>query len=429
MARIVKTREELINYAKDLGIEIGNKSIQEIGQELIDKRMRNYDGYVEYIDNYHQYQDAVKRNDTIVKEVKAIKDTVYAVVNNYCVVEVPCDPMDHPFVVFVGTKEQCEKYASKYPVYEVYDYNDSVVRVEKVDDKTKTMVDEHLKVEKMLYDTYGKNTYTMLKEEEENMVVNNVAENNAINKEESIMVQATQVTKDDIREELKTYGIELSNTKFNRTKKNELIAMLEEAKINADVQADDEQQMENHEIMHGEVAQESLTEDIDMEYESKEEYIAPADYSTQPIVTPAPVAIAPVKASNEAKAKTDKLFALIKEKAADNDKKGFGYTISSFMLQAVILEAGTGLKKLKGHTVTAEEEKLTWDIYKWLKGKGFIKPVVYSVEEDEKVRIFMPEYPGKTENTTVKMIPYNKSAGYTAKKATSFLVTIPGAGK
>ena len=241
-------------------------------------------------------------------------------------------------------------------------------------------------------------------------------------KEEGNMV-TTQITKDAIRKELKALGIELSESKFNRTKKEVLIAMLEQAKteLEADVQEDAKEQIENHELMHG-----------TQEVQEKTEVVQPTT-SQVPVVTPvtpAPVAPAnPAKASNEAKAKTDKLFALIKEKAADNIKKGFGCTISSFMLQAVILEAGTGLKKLKGHTVTEEENKLTWDIYKWLKGKGFLEPVVYSVKEDENVRLFMPKYPGKTENTQVKMIPYAKSQGkYTPKKATSFLVTIPGFG-
>ena len=135
----------------------------------------------------------------------------------------------------------------------------------------------------------------------------------------------------------------------------------------------------------------------------------------------APQSVVPV---NDAKAKTDKLFALIKACAKDNQKKGFGYTISSYMLQACILNAGAGVSKLKGHTVTPDENKMTQDIYAWLKSKGYIKPLVYSVVEDEKVRVYMSDYNGTTDTKHVKMISYNKSAGYTAKKITSFLVTI-----
>jgi hypothetical protein len=305
----------------------------------------------------------------------------------------------------------------------------------------------------------------------------NVTVNNANVEEETKMV--TTLTREQVenmgtmtmRKMIITLGydtIEVKNGTEGKSTtekyRNFLLSLIE---IEADVQEDTEEQVNNHELINGKTAVTHEVVATDHAYygeqftafegnkEQCEEYAEAnkgineggdanlVTYKVQEkieVAVPSPVTpVTPVnaqqvasqtpvsaKASNEAKAKTDKLFALIKAKAADNDKKGFGYTISSFILQAVILEAGTGLKKLKGHTVTAEEEKLTWDIYKWLKSKDFIKPVVYSVKEDEKVRIFMPEYPGKTENTTVKMIPYNKSAGYTAKKATSFLVTIPG---
>lgn len=127
---------------------------------------------------------------------------------------------------------------------------------------------------------------------------------------------------------------------------------------------------------------------------------------------------------NNAKAKTDKLFALIKACAIDNQKKGFGYTISSYMLQACILNAGADILKLKGHTVTEEEAKMTQEVYKWLKDKGFVQPLVYSVVEDENIRVYRPEYTGSTNTKNVKMIPWNKSKGYTAKKVTSFAVAI-----
>lgn len=127
---------------------------------------------------------------------------------------------------------------------------------------------------------------------------------------------------------------------------------------------------------------------------------------------------------NDALSKTDKLFGLLKKYAADNEKKGYGYTISSWMLQAAILEAGTGLTKFKGHKITEDEFKLTQNIYNWLKTHEYIKPVIYSVKEDDKVRVYMPEYTGRTESTKTKLIPFNKSAGYTAKQCTSFLVTV-----
>lgn len=128
--------------------------------------------------------------------------------------------------------------------------------------------------------------------------------------------------------------------------------------------------------------------------------------------------------NHDAKAKTDKLLALIKACATDNKKKGFGYTISSFMLQACILNAGAGIEKFKGHIVTEDEYKMTQNVYKWLSKNNYIKPIVYSVAENEKVRVYMDGYTGRTDSAKTQMIPYSKSKGYTAKKITSFLVTL-----
>lgn len=128
--------------------------------------------------------------------------------------------------------------------------------------------------------------------------------------------------------------------------------------------------------------------------------------------------------NNDAKAKTDKLLGLLKEKAAYNEKNNYGYTISSFMLQAVILEAGTGLTKFKGHKMTEEDLVITKRVYKWLMDMKYIKPVVYSVKEDANVRVYMPEYNGRTTSDKTKLIPYAKSNGYTAHQVTSFMVTL-----
>lgn len=128
--------------------------------------------------------------------------------------------------------------------------------------------------------------------------------------------------------------------------------------------------------------------------------------------------------NTDARAKTDKLLGLLKQYALYNESKGYGYTISSFMLQACILDAGAGVKKFKDHKITKAEAKMTSDVYKWLKDKGYIKPVVYSVKEDANVRIYMPEYNGRTESDKTKLIPYAKSAGYTAHQVTSFVVTL-----
>lgn len=128
--------------------------------------------------------------------------------------------------------------------------------------------------------------------------------------------------------------------------------------------------------------------------------------------------------NQDALKKTYKLMYLLKANAEHNNKNGYGYTISSFMLQAVILNADTGLEKLKGHVITDEEQETTNRLYKWLKDNEYIKPVVYSVKEAENVRVYTNDYTGRTDSAKTIMVPWNKSAGYTAKKVTSFAINM-----
>lgn len=127
---------------------------------------------------------------------------------------------------------------------------------------------------------------------------------------------------------------------------------------------------------------------------------------------------------SDAEIKTKMMLSYIKEVAESNKKNGYGYTISDFMLRASILKADNGLERLKGHDVTPEEQDTINRCYVWLKKAGIVKPVVYTVAEDKNVRVYMPEYDGKTDSKKTKMVPYNKSAGYNAIGVTSFKVTL-----
>ena len=73
---LVKTTQELVNFAQNYRIETEGKSIQEIGQELTDKLMTYYDEYYMYIDNGKQMKEAQERNREIEEEVAAIKKVV-----------------------------------------------------------------------------------------------------------------------------------------------------------------------------------------------------------------------------------------------------------------------------------------------------------------------------------------------------------------
>lgn len=95
---------------------------------------------------------------------------------------------------------------------------------------------------------------------------------------------------------------------------------------------------------------------------------------------------------NDARRKTNLLFKLIGDSVTSNITKGYGSTISAYMLCAHILEAGHGIKKLKGHEVTKEERESIIFARKWLIENGYIKTVVF---KDERGFVFYtPEYDG-----------------------------------
>lgn len=103
-------------------------------------------------------------------------------------------------------------------------------------------------------------------------------------------------------------------------------------------------------------------------------------------ITPAP--------ESDARRKTNLLFKLIRDNVTSNITKGYGTTISAYMLCAHILEAGHGIKKLKGHEseVTKEQRESIIFARKWLIENGYIKTVVF---KDERGFVFYtPEYNG-----------------------------------
>lgn len=79
---LVKTTQELVNFAHQYRIETEGKSIQEIGKELTDKLMSYYDKYYMYIDNGKQMREAELKNREIEEEVAAIKKVLETTENN-----------------------------------------------------------------------------------------------------------------------------------------------------------------------------------------------------------------------------------------------------------------------------------------------------------------------------------------------------------
>lgn len=104
-------------------------------------------------------------------------------------------------------------------------------------------------------------------------------------------------------------------------------------------------------------------------------------------------------APTDAQALTYRLMHKIGDHALDNRKKGFGTTISAWMLCAYILEVKYDIKKLKGHEseITDEMKTTVKDVRKWLIENGYIKSVTF---KDEKGFVFYtPEYDGNRQNS------------------------------
>ena len=103
----------------------------------------------------------------------------------------------------------------------------------------------------------------------------------------------------------------------------------------------------------------------------------------------------PVKtAPDDAKVLTYRLMHKIGDHALSNRKKGFGTTVSAWMLCAYILEVKYDIKKLKGHEheITDEMKTTVKNVRKWLIDNHYIETVTF---KDEKGFVFYtPEYDG-----------------------------------
>lgn len=146
--------------------------------------------------------------------------------------------------------------------------------------------------------------------------------------------------------------------------------------------------------------------------------IVPEQPQQQPVQQP--------QQKTNAQVKTDTFVKRLKEAAASNEKKGYGYTVSAFMFQATVLNVHNGLEKLQGHKITAEEAEKTEKVYDWCTKKGLITPVLYEVNEKSFIRAYTPEYDGKKESKDFWYMTITDAlkAGYTIKECTSYKVHV-----
>lgn len=129
----------------------------------------------------------------------------------------------------------------------------------------------------------------------------------------------------------------------------------------------------------------------------------------------------PVKpAPDDAKVLTYRLMHKIGDHALSNRKKGFGTTVSAWMLCAYILKVKYGMTHLKGHEheVTDEMKETVKDVRNWLLNNGYIKPVTF---KDEKgFTFYTPEYDG---NRKDKMYDCTKFRATGKVETTTYRVT------
>lgn len=366
--RLINNAQELMDRAQEMRIDTEGKSIQDVAQEVIARLMNGYDEYYMYIDNYKQMKQAEQRNHEIDDEVASIKKTVAI--------------------------------------------------IEEQEDTTMMNANET---------TATNNNATIIKEETDMREL--------ITKAEQMISAAATITKTSdagyVDKKMLAQMIHDldKDTPVPSIKKNTRPELIQWLKAMVDAWYDGVKQFEQdveqaeqcsrcggsgifYTRVENNVPVKAIPDD-GMCYRCNGTGVEPIHNAPQQEVP-----------KTDARAKTDKLFALIKACAVDNNKKGYGFTISSFMLQACILNAGAGVEKFKGHTVTEEEAQMTKTVYQWLLKNNYVKPIVYSVAEDEKVRVYMDGYTGRTDSAKTKMIPYSQSKGYTAKKVTSFLVTL-----
>ena len=137
--------------------------------------------------------------------------------------------------------------------------------------------------------------------------------------------------------------------------------------------------------------------------------------------TPEPETKEPVKpAPDDAKVLTYRLMHKIGDHALSNRKKGFGTTVSAWMLCAYILEVKYDIKKLKGHEheITDEMKETVKNVRKWLIDNHYIETVTF---KDEKGFVFYtPEYDGNRQNSMYDATKF-QSTGKT--ETTTYRVT------
>lgn len=326
--RLVKTTEELVNFAQDYRIETEGKSIQNIAQELSDKLMSYYDEYYMYIDNGRQMREAEQRNHEIEEEVAAIKKLVDTL------------PVQEETTMKTNSTTTNHNETVKEETIMTNTTNDLTTRTLNMNRVERLM---HVR-DSLTHATKTTDEFYIKKEE----LVQFLFDNDIISRMPG-------------------------KNKLKKTKRQEFVDILMaavqnliDAKVITPINA----------VPVG---------DLDITHDN-----APAqDVTIQP-----------------KKQKSDLCFHLIKTHALENQKKGYGHTISAYMLCAYILQAGYGMQKLKGHEneVTDEMKQTIKDVRRYMVEKKLIIPVTYKAADGK--AYYTPEYDG-ADGHKKRMSPVN----------------------
>ena len=284
-----------------------------------------------------------------------------------------------------------------------------------------------------------------------------VQEQTAENQEEAKMVETTtkKLTKAEVRKELETLGVTMSNNEFKKTKLADLITKLEAAKnpVKEDVEAQkavteetieefkEETEMEVENPIREKLAELGVViteerynvlslEDLKGIFNIVNKTNVKEEVTQEEIVTateePAKEE-APVVQQTTPKAKMDKFLNILAGYVKENAKKGYGHTTTPYYFNLAVMQAekDISIADFKEYTMSEEDKKLCNDVYKYVYKKGYIKPCSYTVKENTQVRVYTSYYDGrKASKNNIVMIPVENATGFTKDKVMSYAVSV-----
>jgi hypothetical protein len=162
------------NYSQSIAAEEANrekvvKFIETASKLGIGVTKGDFHTYLRPNNGYDKTEEKVQKLVDDKLEEANMMTCIKSIINQkvdtmYCVVEIPHDPLDQDFVLYVGTKESCNEYVENNPQDE-----DCFISIELVDENTRDMVEKHLKFQQGLLEQYGKNIYETRTQEDNTM--------------------------------------------------------------------------------------------------------------------------------------------------------------------------------------------------------------------------------------------------------------------